>query len=150
MKLISLLLKIWKGGMFQLLGKAHGSQDLLNPNPLRQQVCLNSFKALFHNSGSAVEEEKSRGWVTTIQNQQVLTQKYCLCLNHPCLGCGTGFISMMGPFQRASSLPAPFWEGTCVASKRRRKKPGRKKPKPPRDRRDDGVKLLFNFSWVFL
>lgn len=46
-KLISLLLKIGKGGMFQLLGKAHGSQDLLNPNPPRHQVHLNSSKSNF-------------------------------------------------------------------------------------------------------
>lgn len=46
-KLISLLLKIWEGGMLQLLGKAQGSQDLLNPNPLRHQVCLNSSKSYF-------------------------------------------------------------------------------------------------------
>lgn len=82
--------------MFQLLGKAHGSQDLLNPNPLRQQVCLNSFKSLFRNSGSAVEEERSHGWVTATQNQQGLTQKYCLCLNHPCLGHSTDFIPTDG------------------------------------------------------
>lgn len=78
--------------MLQLLGKAHGSQDLLNPNPLRHQVCLNSSKSYLI---IQAQQQRRRGVVAgspQSKNQRGFDPKMLRGINHPCLGCDTGFI----------------------------------------------------------
>lgn len=82
-KLISLPLKIWEGGMLQLLGKAHGSQDLLNPNPLRHQVCLNSSESYLI---IQAQQQRRRGVVAGSPQSKIngfLTQKCSVASTTP-------------------------------------------------------------------